>query len=119
MHTDPAPHNISYRSEFLAEDDGTATVHSENDIANEATLHDNGNNTKLHQMLLARLSAASNYRLSTLEKEDTETQSTNDQITIVNDDEEDPYRWFILFGGFLAQAISMSTLSSWGESFSF
>ncbi|CAO3659978.1 unnamed protein product [Rhizopus stolonifer] len=26
---------------------------------------------------------------------------------------EDPYRWAILFGGFLAQAISMCTLSSW------
>ncbi|KAI9279598.1 major facilitator superfamily domain-containing protein, partial [Sporodiniella umbellata] len=26
---------------------------------------------------------------------------------------EDTYRWFVLFGGFLAQAISMCTLSSW------
>jgi hypothetical protein len=30
-----------------------------------------------------------------------------------DDEEEDPYRWFILLGGFLAQAISMCTLSSW------
>ncbi|KAI8340785.1 major facilitator superfamily domain-containing protein, partial [Chlamydoabsidia padenii] len=30
------------------------------------------------------------------------------------DEKEDPYRWFILLGGFLAQAISMCTLSSWG-----
>ncbi|CAO3694591.1 unnamed protein product [Rhizopus stolonifer] len=27
--------------------------------------------------------------------------------------EEDPYQWAILLGGFLAQAISMCTLSSW------
>jgi hypothetical protein len=26
---------------------------------------------------------------------------------------ESPYRWAILLGGFLAQAISMCTLSSW------
>jgi hypothetical protein len=26
---------------------------------------------------------------------------------------EHPYRWVILFGGFLAQAISLCTLSSW------
>ncbi|ORE03942.1 hypothetical protein BCV72DRAFT_337640 [Rhizopus microsporus var. microsporus] len=33
----------------------------------------------------------------------------NDQY----DTEEDPYRWVILFSGFLAQVISMCTLSSW------
>ncbi|CAO3695291.1 hypothetical protein CU097_015284 [Rhizopus azygosporus] len=33
----------------------------------------------------------------------------NDQ----HDTEEDPYRWVILFSGFLAQVISMCTLSSW------
>lgn len=37
------------------------------------------------------------------------TNAKNDQY----DTEEDPYRWVILFSGFLAQVISMCTLSSW------
>jgi hypothetical protein len=29
------------------------------------------------------------------------------------EEKESPYRWVILLGGFLAQAVSMCTLSSW------
>jgi hypothetical protein len=36
-----------------------------------------------------------------------------DEDALDDGEEEDPYRWVILFSGFLAQAISMCTLSSW------
>jgi hypothetical protein len=36
-----------------------------------------------------------------------------EECTLNGDVDEDPYRWVILFSGFLAQAISMCTLSSW------
>lgn len=40
--------------------------------------------------------------------------NSDDTLTLAEEDEEeDPYRWVILFSGFLAQAISMCTLSSW------
>lgn len=37
----------------------------------------------------------------------------DDDERTLYEEEEDPYRWVILFSGFLAQAISMCTLSSW------
>ncbi|KAF7724154.1 hypothetical protein EC973_001279 [Apophysomyces ossiformis] len=106
MHIDPTSLDNRHRSQITVEDDGTATLHGDNDISNETTLHDNGNNTKLQQMLIASLSI-SDYQLSKLEKQDPEIQSTNDQDTIVDEEEDDPYRWVILIGGFLAQAISV------------
>ncbi|KAI7902572.1 major facilitator superfamily domain-containing protein [Cokeromyces recurvatus] len=41
-------------------------------------------------------------------------KSKNNEKAYYKDNEEDPYRWVILVSGFLAQAISMCTLSSWG-----
>jgi hypothetical protein len=41
------------------------------------------------------------------------SEKKEDHVENVCDLEEDPYRWAILLGGFLAQAISMCTLSSW------
>ncbi|KAI9477776.1 MAG: major facilitator superfamily domain-containing protein [Benjaminiella poitrasii] len=46
----------------------------------------------------------------TLDKDENQTAYEDDKEEI----EEDPYRWVILVSGFLAQAISMCTLSSWG-----
>lgn len=49
-----------------------------------------------------------------LSEKKNEEASYMDENSLDDDDiEEDPYRWVILFSGFLAQAISMCTLSSW------
>lgn len=47
------------------------------------------------------------------EKKKEEGRLEEDDERTLFEEEEDPYRWVILFGGFLAQAISMCTLSSW------
>lgn len=47
------------------------------------------------------------------EKKKEETSYMDEDALNDQEIEEDPYRWVILFGGFLAQAISMCTLSSW------
>lgn len=46
-------------------------------------------------------------------KEIAAAAAVEDDERTLYEEEEDPYRWVILFSGFLAQAISMSTLSSW------
>lgn len=51
--------------------------------------------------------------LSDKKNEEGSYNSEVEEITLNEDEEEDPYRWVILFSGFLAQAISMCTLSSW------
>lgn len=51
--------------------------------------------------------------ISDKKNEEGSYNSEVEEITLNEDEEEDPYRWVILFSGFLAQAISMCTLSSW------
>jgi hypothetical protein len=70
----------------------------------------------VYRLLLSKL-ADSGYLTQKQEKPATiGIQPANKELDYEDDDddeEEDPYRWFILLGGFLAQAISMCTLSSW------
>lgn len=49
------------------------------------------------------------------EEGDYNSPSDSDEEVTLNgeEEEEDPCRWVILLSGFLAQAISMCTLSSW------
>lgn len=61
---------------------------------------------------LLRSSLADSGYLAEKRKEEQSYPSTEDNNTLY-DEVEDPYRWVILFSGFLAQAISMCTLSSW------
>ncbi|KAG0739705.1 hypothetical protein G6F35_010732 [Rhizopus arrhizus] len=53
------------------------------------------------------------FRVSSMSDSAYISEKKEDHVENVCDLEEDPYRWAILLGGFLAQAISMCTLSSW------
>ncbi|EIE89981.1 hypothetical protein RO3G_14692 [Rhizopus delemar RA 99-880] len=54
------------------------------------------------------------FRVSSMSDSAYISEKKEDHVENGCDLEEDPYRWAILLGGFLAQAISMCTLSSWG-----
>lgn len=61
---------------------------------------------------LLRSSLADSGYLSEKKKEQNYSP-TEDETTLYDEEIEDPYRWVILFSAFLAQAISVCTLSSW------
>ncbi|CAO3611498.1 unnamed protein product [Cunninghamella echinulata] len=91
-----------------SKEEDTATLYPESQITNESTLV---NPSKLQKLLFNKLteSSSSFNETKTIHCDE---DDEDDDITIVKDEEEeDPYRWFILLGGFLAQAVSMSTLS--------
>jgi hypothetical protein len=62
---------------------------------------------------LLRSSLSDSGYISEKKNEERNYNTTDDEKYTLNEKEEDPYRWVILFSGFLAQAISMCTLSSW------
>ncbi|CAO3596806.1 unnamed protein product [Absidia cylindrospora] len=105
---------IDLTSHVAGEDDAT-TLYPESHTTLDSTLV---THSKLCRTLLARLSdsgylsprnekAATPTIIDPLKKEPNNDDEENDETR------EDPYQWLILLGGFLAQAISMSTLSSW------
>lgn len=62
---------------------------------------------------LLRSSMSDSGYLSEKKMEERSYNPEDEEHTLNEEEEEDPYRWVILFSGFLAQAISMCTLSSW------
>lgn len=63
-------------------------------------------------MLLAKLPQHPDFQKDENEKGDIMSIVSKEQRE-VDEIEEDPYRWVIIFAGFLAQAICISPLSSW------
>lgn len=95
--------------------DDSSTVLSASQISNASTIHSQ-QPTRLERLLQTGSLSDSGY-ISEKKKEE-KLYSVSEDYTLTDqqdedEEEEDPYRWVILFGGFLAQAISMCTLSSW------
>lgn len=87
--------NVDKNLSTITSLDDVSTIVSGRLTTDSSTTHSQERKNKSHYPLI---------------RSDTVTGSTFEKEEQV----EDPYRWAILFGGFLAQAISMCTLSSWG-----
>ncbi|KAI8061246.1 major facilitator superfamily domain-containing protein [Thamnidium elegans] len=90
--------------------DDNSTVISGSQMTDTSTIHTQ-QPTRLDRLL--RSSLADSGYLSEKKKEQNYSP-TEDETTLYDEEIEDPYRWVILFSAFLAQAISVCTLSSWG-----
>jgi MFS family permease len=89
------------------------TVRSESSISDSSTLDEQDHQPVRLECILSKGFIDSGY-LSEKRREALNLNSDDTLTLAEEDEEEDPYRWVILFSGFLAQAISMCTLSSWG-----
>ncbi|KAI8092883.1 major facilitator superfamily domain-containing protein [Halteromyces radiatus] len=107
---------IELSNHQVGEDDAT-TLYPESHTTVDSTLV---THSKLYRLLLARLSdsgylSQKNEKSTSITNGDDKDQQLQqqtddfDKTTVVDDDnqdeKEDPYRWLILLGGFLAQAI--------------
>lgn len=90
----------------------SSTVLSASQISNASTINSQ-QPTRLERLLRAGSLSDSGYISAKKNEEKLYSVSKDCILTDQKEEEEDPYRWVILFGGFLAQAISMCTLSSW------
>ncbi|CEP16503.1 hypothetical protein [Parasitella parasitica] len=105
--------NINFGNDSRSSLDDSSTVLSSSQISNVSTINSQ-QPTRLERLLKAGSLSDSGY-ISEKKKEEA-IYSDSEELTIAEeqlDETEDPYRWAILVGGFLAQAISMCTLSSW------
>lgn len=113
---DTAPHipklpNINFENESRLSLDDSSTVLSSSHISNASTINTQ-QPTRLERLLRTGSLSDSGY-LSEKKKEERMYADSEEYTLTEQQQEEDPYRWVILVGGFLAQAISMCTLSSW------
>jgi hypothetical protein len=95
--------------------DDSSTILSTSQISNASTINSQ-QPTRLERLL--RTGSLSDSGYISAKKKEEKLYSVSEDYTLTDqkneeEEEEDPYRWVILFGGFLAQAISMCTLSSW------
>ncbi|CAO3655571.1 unnamed protein product [Mucor hiemalis] len=81
----------------------TSTIHSGSQMTDTSTIHTQ-QPTRLDRLLRSSTLSDSGY-ISEKKKQPTTTEE-DDERTLF-EEEEDPYRWVILFSGFLAQAISV------------
>ncbi|KAL7315592.1 hypothetical protein PS15m_004792 [Mucor circinelloides] len=105
--------NINFENDSRLSLDDSSTVLSSSHISNASTINTQ-QPTRLERLLRTGSLSDSGY-ISEKKKEE-RIYADSEEYTLTEqheEQEEDPYRWAILVGGFLAQAISMCTLSSW------
>ncbi|KAI8636676.1 major facilitator superfamily domain-containing protein [Parasitella parasitica] len=103
---------INFENDSRPSLDDNSTVVSSSQLSNVSTINSQ-QPTRLDRLLRTGSLSDSGY-ISEKKKEEA-MYSESEELTIAEeqqDEPEDPYRWAILVGGFLAQAISMCTLSS-------
>ncbi|KAG2197712.1 hypothetical protein INT47_007946 [Mucor saturninus] len=89
--------------------DGGSTIISSSQITDFGAI--NTQPTRLDRLL--RTSIPDSGYLSDKKTEDGSYNPEIEEITLNEEEEEDPYRWVILFSGFLAQAISMCVMQDY------
>ncbi|KAK4514595.1 uncharacterized protein ATC70_002194 [Mucor velutinosus] len=107
--------NINFENDSRLSLDDSSTVLSSSHISNASTINTQ-QPTRLERLLRTGSLSDSGYLSEKKKEEKIYTDSEEYTLTEQYEGqqmEEDPYRWVILVGGFLAQAISMCTLSSW------